>query len=62
VNLANEPQRKRKTPFGATKTVLHCGDVIGDFLDVIDGNAGHCFVANDEHVALRRGVATTYVE
>jgi hypothetical protein len=44
VNLPNEPQRKRKTPFDATKTVLHCGDVIGDFLDIIDGNAGHRFV------------------
>jgi hypothetical protein len=60
--MSTDPDCFEGSPFGATKTVLHCGDVIGDFLDVIDGNAGHCFVANDEHVALRRGVATTYVE
>ncbi|MGC2332269.1 MAG: hypothetical protein WA581_12510 [Candidatus Acidiferrales bacterium] len=44
MNLPDEPQRKRKVGFHATKTMLHCSNVIGDFLDIIDGNTRHSLV------------------
>jgi hypothetical protein len=35
---------KQTGDLSGTETVLHRGDVIRDFLDIIDGNAGRCLV------------------
>jgi hypothetical protein len=48
VNLTQQSQRKRKSVFQSCEPVVHRGDVVGDLLDVVEGDAGGGLVFEEQ--------------
>ena len=54
MDLPDEPQGKRKAPAKPLEAMVQRGDVVGDFLDVVQRTARHLVILKEEQVGKRR--------
>src|SRR5271157_2930846 len=54
MDLANQTERERETSRKPSQPMLHRGDVVGNFLNVLNGHFRGCFVLKQQEIRKRR--------